>query len=284
MVHGMTSPATTSIAVTDYQAVERCRGCGKPDLELIIKLGPTPLANDLPLPTASAPLDEYPLDLVRCSACSLVQLGQIIAPERLFSDYLYFSSVSDAIVSHAREIVDEVAAGERLGSDSLAVEIASNDGYLLQHFVARGIPVLGIEPAQNIARVANDKGIRTIAEFFGSELGARLAADGVRADVVIGNNVLAHVPDLLGFAAGLKSLLKPSGVAVFEFPYLKNMLDDVEFDTIYHEHQCYFSATALRQAFGAHDLELVDVQQVAIHGGSLRLSVAPTGNANRRSA
>lgn len=268
---------TSATARQDCIQVTACRGCGRADLEPIIKLGPTPLANDLPLPTEPGPLPTFPLDLVRCTACTLVQLGQIVSPERLFSDYLYFSSFSDALVVHAGELVDELMQSEHLDSTSLAVEIASNDGYLLQHFVRHGVPVLGIEPARNIASVANDKGIRTISEFFGVDLGQRLAENGQNADVLIGNNVLAHVPDLNGFAAGVRSVLKPTAVAQFEFPYLKDMLDEVEFDTIYHEHQCYFSATALQYVFEHNDLELVDVQRVAIHGGSLRLSVAPAG-------
>jgi len=270
----VTAPTTSARNTGDCTPVTACRGCGRADLEPIIALGPTPLANDLPLPTDPEPFETFPLDLVRCAACTLVQLGQIVSPERLFSDYLYFSSFSDALVAHAGELVGELMQSENLHSDSLAVEIASNDGYLLQHFVKHGVPVLGIEPAGNIAQVANEKGIPTIPEFFGAELGQRLAG---QADVLIGNNVLAHVPDLNGFAAGVRAILKPTGVGQFEFPYLKDMLDDVEFDTIYHEHQCYFSATALQYVFEHNGLELVDVQRVAIHGGSLRLSVAPAG-------
>lgn len=273
----MTATASSARDTEDCTPVTSCRGCGRTGLEPIIALGPTPLANDLPLLGDARPLPTFALDLVRCPACTLVQLGQIVSPERLFSDYLYFSSFSDALVAHADELVDELMHVEHLHDKSLAIEIASNDGYLLQHFIKRNVPVLGVEPARNIAKVANDKGIRTISEFFGSELGQRLASQGQQADVLIGNNVLAHVPDLDGFAAGVRAVLKPTGVAQFEFPYLKNMLDEVEFDTIYHEHQCYFSATALQHVFAQNDLELVDAQRVAIHGGSLRLSVAPTG-------
>jgi SAM-dependent methyltransferase len=176
-------------------------------------------------------------------------------------------------------------AGERLGGGSLVVELASNDGYLLQYFKARGVPVLGIEPAQNIAAVAErERGIPTLARFFGRAVGQELAAEGRRADVVIGNNVLAHVPDLNSFVGGVAALLKPGGVAVFEVPYLGEMLERVEFDTIYHEHQCYFSATALASLFERHGLELVDVERQPIHGGSLRVFAAPAGTRRRSDA
>jgi predicted TPR repeat methyltransferase len=204
-----------------------------------------------------------------------VQLAQIVAPDVLFSDYVYFSSNSETMLRHAESMADQLVQGEALGADNLVVELASNDGYLLQYFKQRGVPVLGIEPAANIARVAEaEKGIPTLAEFFGRELAEDLAQRGSRADVIIGNNVLAHVPDLNGFIAGVAALLKSSGVAVFEVPYLRDMLEKVEFDTIYHEHQCYYSLTALRHAFDRHGLELVDVEQLSIHGGSLRVSVA----------
>ena len=267
-------------------AATACRSCGAEGLELVIDLGQTPLANAL-LPgddPAARPV-LYPLTLVRCPGCTLVQLGQIVAPERLFSDYVYFSSFSETMLRHAEAMAAELTARERLGADSLVVELASNDGYLLQYFKARGVPVLGIEPAQNIAAVAErEKGIPTLARFFGRELGQELAAAGRPADVVIGNNVLAHVPDLNSFVGGVAALLKPGGVAVFEAPYLKEMLDRVEFDTIYHEHQCYFSATALAALFERHGLELVDVERQPIHGGSLRVFAAPAGTRRRSEA
>lgn len=242
----------------------------------MLSLGCTPLANSL-LPAEGGESQTYPLDLVRCTSCGLVQLAQIVAPDALFSDYVYFSSNSDTMVRHAREMVNWLVERERLGAESLAIEIASNDGYLLQHFLARGVPVLGIEPAQNIARAANERGIRTLAKFFGADTAHDLARQGTCADVIIGNNVLAHVPELNDFLSGVRTLLRPSGVAVFEVPYLRDMLEQVEFDTIYHEHQCYFSLTALASAFSRHDLEVVDVDRVPIHGGSLRVSVAPSG-------
>jgi hypothetical protein len=256
-----------------------CRSCGGGGLELVLDLGATPLANALlPAEGSAAPPAEYPLSLRRCPACTLVQLGEIVAPERLFSDYVYFSSFSDTMLRHAQAMASDLIAEERLGGGSLVVELASNDGYLLQYFKERGVPVLGIEPAQNIAAVAErERGIPTIARFFGRELAAELAAEGRRADVIIGNNVLAHVPALTGFVRGAAIALKPTGLAIFEVPYLGEMLDKVEFDTIYHEHQCYFSATALSSLFASQGLPIYDLQPVAIHGGSVRVFAAPVG-------
>jgi SAM-dependent methyltransferase len=246
-------------------------------LRQVLSLGRTPLANSL-LPAEGGTLPTYPLDLVRCTTCSLVQLAQIVAPDVLFSDYVYFSSNSETMLRHAESMVEQLVRREQLGQDSLAVELASNDGYLLQYFKQRGIPVLGIEPAANIARVAEmEKGIPTLAAFFGREVAEDLVRKSTCADVIIGNNVLAHVPDLNGFISGVATLLKSSGVAVFEVPYVRDMLDNVEFDTIYHEHQCYYSLTALQQAFSRHSLDVVDVERMAIHGGSVRVSVAPRG-------
>ena len=183
------------------------------------------------------------------------------------------------MVSHARTIAERLSDERRLGPESLVVEIASNDGYLLQWYHKAGIPVLGIEPARNIARVAeSERGVRTISEFFGQNLALDLARSGQRADVIHANNVLAHVADLNGVVAGFATLLKPDGVAVIEAPYLKDLLDHVEFDTIYHEHLCYFSLTALTQLFGQHGMEIIDVERLKIHGGSLRIVAAKTGN------
>ena len=266
----------------DLQLVTACRSCGASPLMQVLSLGRTPLANAL-LPPGNAPIlaqdiPTYPLDLTRCTACGLTQLAQIVSPSKLFSDYIYFSSTSETMLRHAEALADSLTRQEELGPNHLVVEIASNDGYLLQFFKRRGIGVLGIEPAANIARVAEgDKGIPTLSVFFGSEIATDLANQQRSADVIIGNNVLAHVPDLNGFAAGVATLLKPSGIAVFEVPYLRDMLDKVEFDTIYHEHQCYFSLLALQALFVRHRLEIVDVERMAIHGGSLRVSVAPGG-------
>lgn len=259
-----------------------CRSCHHPELAEVLDLGSTPLANRL-LTQAQLgePEPRYPLVLAFCPRCALVQITETVPPEVLFRDYLYFSSFSDTMVQHARVIADRLRVERGLGSDSLVVEVASNDGYLLQHYVAAGVPVLGIEPARNIAKVAEERGVRTVSEFFGLELAERLAADGHRADVIHANNVLAHVADLNGFVAGLAALLKPEGLAVIEAPYLKEMLDHVEFDTIYHEHLCYFSLTALAALFDRHGLRVVNVERLPIHGGSLRVHVVPAGSRER---
>jgi SAM-dependent methyltransferase len=257
--------------------VTACRSCCTASLTQVLSLGRTPLANSL-LPPEGGESPTYPLDLVRCTTCGLVQLAQIVKPDVLFSDYVYFSSNSETMLRHAEAMAEQLVRQESLGDDSLVVELASNDGYLLQYFKQRGIQVLGIEPAANIARVAEaEKGIATLAEFFGRGVARDLATHGKSADVIIGNNVLAHVPDLNDFIAGVAALLKSNGVAVFEVPYVRDMLEQVEFDTIYHEHQCYFSLTALKYAFSRHDLDVVDVERLSIHGGSLRVSLAHRG-------
>ncbi len=257
----------------------QCRSCGRPGLELVLSLGDTPLANSLLTEEQlNQPESTYPLDLVFCSGCSLVQITETVPPEKLFRDYLYFSSFSDTMLRHAREIVQRVREARRLDSRSLAMEIASNDGYLLQYYKQAGIPVLGIEPAVNVARVAEDeRGIRTISEFFGSEMARRLADQGERADVIHAHNVLAHVPDLNGFVEGLRLVLKDDGVCVIEVPYVKDLVDRCEFDTIYHEHLSYFSITALSRLFERHNLLIQNVERLPIHGGSLRLFVSQAG-------
>jgi SAM-dependent methyltransferase len=260
-----------------------CRACQEPGLELILSLGETPLANSLP--TASqldAPDPRYPLELAFCSACALVQITESVPPETMFRDYLYFSSFSDTMLRHAEEIAGRLADARRLGPESLVVEVASNDGYLLQFYQRRGVPVLGVEPAVNVAEVARkERGIPTLTEFFGEELALRLSAEGSRADIIHANNVLAHVPDLSGFVRGLGALLKDEGVAVVEVPYVKELIDRCEFDTIYHEHLCYFSLTTLDRLFQRHGLVVADVERIAIHGGSLRLFVARAASARR---
>lgn len=248
-----------------------CRACRSPEIAPVISLGSTPLANALAV--GNEPHREelrYPLELVRCETCSLVQITETVPPEILFRDYVYFSSFSQGMLDHARDSALALIDIARLGPGSLVVEVASNDGYLLQFFCDAGIPVLGIEPASNIARVANDRGIPTRNDFFGEALGRRLAAEGIRADVLIGNNVLAHVADLSGFVAGVRALLADEGIAQFEFPYVKDFLDNTEFDTVYHEHLCYFSFTALERLFREHGLRPVAVERFPIHGGSLR--------------
>ncbi len=256
-------------------AALECRSCGQPDLQMVLSLGCMPLANALiTADQLDQPESTYPLELAFCPKCSLVQITETVPPEELFRDYLYFSSFSDTMLRHAQAIVERVLEWRPLEASSLAVEIASNDGYLLQFYKQAGIPVLGIEPAVNIARVAQDeRGIRTIADFFGAATARRLVEQGERADVIHANNVLAHVPDLNGFVHGLGLLLKPGGIAIIEVPYVKDLIDRCEFDTIYHEHLSYFSLTALDQLFERHGLRIQQVERLSIHGGSLRIFV-----------
>jgi SAM-dependent methyltransferase len=234
-----------------------------------------PLANALLTPAQlDAAEPRYPLDLCFCPDCALVQITETVPPEVLFGEYLYFSSFSETMLAHAKELVSELVAKRRLTADSLVVEIASNDGYLLQYFEPHGVPVLGIEPAANIARVAVENGVPTRCEFFGAEAALKLREAGQQADVILGLNVLAHVADLNGFVAGVKALLKPDGVAVFEFPYVADMIRQAEFDTIYHEHLCYYSLSAIKVLFERHQLTPVEVARLPLHGGSLRVTLA----------
>lgn len=261
-----------------------CRSCGKADLKLILSLGKTPLANALlTREQLSQPEPNYPLDLAFCPHCTLVQITETVPPEKLFRDYVYFSSFSDTALQSAEKIVNQLIASRGLNSNSLVVEIASNDGYLLQYYHQQGIPVLGIEPAVNIAEFAQkERGIRTISEFFSKELAGKLTQQEERADIIHANNVLAHVADLNGFVAGINTLLKENGIAVIEVPYVKDLVDNVEFDTIYHEHLCYFSLTALERLFNRHELAIVDVEKLPIHGGSLRVFVGKEGEKSHK--
>ena len=256
-----------------------CRSCGADGLIPVLDLGRTPLANSLlTSEQLNKPEDNYPLEVVFCPACTLVQITETVPPEVLFRDYLYFSSFSDTMLSHAETLVDQVLRERELGGESLAVEVASNDGYLLQYYKRCGVPVLGIEPARNVARVAvEERGIRTVTEFFGEKLAGELAAQGEQADVLHANNVLAHVSDLNDFVTGVRHMLKRDGVAVIEVPYVKDLVDRCEFDTIYHEHLCYFSLTALDILFRRHQLQINNVERIAIHGGSLRITVGHSG-------
>ena len=255
-----------------------CRSCQNAQLEPVLSLGPTPLANAL-LTAAQLESSEarYPLDVVFCPRCALVQITETVPPTVLFSEYLYLSSFSDTVVQNAEELTRRLLTSEQLGPGSLVVEIASNDGYLLQHYHHKGIRVLGIEPAANIARIAREeRGIPTLCDFFGERLADELRAQGHSVDVIHGNNVLAHVADLNGFVRGVATLLKPTGVAVFEVPYVKDLIDHCEFDTIYHEHLCYFSLSALSHLFRRHGLALWHVERIPIHGGSLRVFATRT--------
>ena len=255
-----------------------CRSCGAGGLKQILSLGDSPLADRLL--TASdlgKPEIQAPLDVVFCPQCSLVQLTVSVSPQELFCrDYPYFSSVSPSLLAHFAGSARHLIAARTLGPDSLVVEAASNDGYMLCNFVEQGIPVLGIDPADGPARKAQERGIRTLNTFFTKELAQQLRdRDGLRADVFLANNVLAHVPDLNGFVAGIGTLLKDSGVAVIEAPYVVDLVGKLEFDTIYHQHLCYFSVTALDRLFRRHGLFLNEVERTPIHGGSLRLFVEP---------
>lgn len=254
-----------------------CRSCGKTDSELILSLGRMPLANALLMEDQlKKPEETYPLDLVFCPHCTLVQITETVPPKKLFSEYLYFSSFSDTMLNHSRELVNRLISNRSLNKNSLVVEVASNDGYMLQYYKEKNISVLGIEPARNIARVAEEeRGIPTLCEFFCVKLAQQLKDQGKQADVIHAHNVLAHVADLNGFVEGIRILLKEEGVVIIEVPYVKDMIDRSEFDTIYHEHLCYFSLIALDRLFQRHGLVIQDVQRISIHGGSLRLFVVP---------
>ena len=222
----------------------------------------------------------YPLHVYVCGSCFLVQLQEYVRPEGIFTDYAYFSSYSDSWLQHAKTYTDMIAARLNLGVHSQVVELASNDGYLLQYFVKKRIPALGVEPAANVAEAAVQKGVPTIVKFFGAETARDLAADNCTADLLIGNNVLAQVPDLNDFVAGMKILLKSSGVITMEFPHLMRLINENQFDTIYHEHFSYFSFAACETIFAAHGLTLFDVEELSTHGGSLRIYARHTEDAN----
>jgi SAM-dependent methyltransferase len=256
----------------------KCRSCGTQKGSLVLNLGVQPLANNLLRPEdLSRPEPKFPLRLGVCESCWLLQILDLVPPVELFSEYLYFSSFSEEMLRHSKQAVGRYIREFALSDTSLAVEIASNDGYLLRNFREANIPCLGIEPAANIAKVAQEKGIETLVEFFGNSLAAKLAAFGRQADLILGNNVFAHAPDTNDFVAGLRTLLKPSGRIVLEFPYAADFVEKTEFDTIYHEHVFYFSLTALKPLFERHGLTIFHVERLPIHGGSLRLFAGITG-------
>ncbi len=249
-----------------------CRSCGAPLERVMVDLGSSPLANSYLAPADLARPELFlPLCVYVCERCWLCQLPECATPQEIFSDYAYFSSFSTSWLEHARGYVDAMVPRFALGAGSQVVEIASNDGYLLQYFVERGIPVLGVEPAANVAEAARKLGIPTEVRFFGRETARDLLARGFAADLLLGNNVLAHVPDLDDFVGGLSILLKDEGVLTMEFPHLMQMVDRNQFDTIYHEHFSYFSLVAVERVFAAHGLELFDVEELPTHGGSLRI-------------
>ena len=255
-----------------FDVITGCRSCGAEDLEPVLALGDMPLSDRLVDPAEDASVEpRIPLTLVFCPECTLVQIEETVRPEVLFGeDYPYFSSYSDTLLDHSRRNVQALIERYQLASEDLVVELASNDGYLLQFFAEAGIEVLGIDPAPGPAAVALENGVPTLVEFFGTEVAERLASEGVEADVLIGNNVLAHVPDQNAFVAAMATLLAPTGSIVMEVPYVRDLIEHTEFDTIYHEHHCYFSVRSLETLFARHGLYLNRVEHHPIHGGSLR--------------
>ena len=268
--------------MTGHSIVPGCRSCGSGGLETVLAFGPMALADGLlTRETLGRPEPKYPLTLAFCEGCGLVQILETVPDQALFGeDYPYYSSYSDTLLEHSRQNAEALIAGRGLSEESLVVELASNDGYLLQYFLARGVPVLGIDPAPGPAAAAEEKGVPTLRAFFDLELARRLRARGTRADVVVANNVLAHVSDLNGFVAGIGELLRSEGVAVLEVPYVVDLVDKCEFDTIYHEHHCYFALGPLISLFSRHGLHVNHVEHHSIHGGSLRLFVGKRAEAS----
>jgi hypothetical protein len=255
----------------------RCRLCGSDVEYTFANLGMSPLCESyLPRHKLDSMEPYFPLHALVCGECFLVQLKEYVTPEHIFEEYAYFSSYSTTWVSHAKAYCEMIASRLNLGPESLAVELASNDGYLLQHFAPLSVPVLGIEPAANVAKVAIDKGIPTHVDFFGVRLAGQLVKEGKRADLIAGNNVLAQVPDLNDFVAGMRILLKPEGLITLEFPHLQRLIEENQFDTIYHEHFSYFSFITIERMAERHGLKLIDVEELQTHGGSLRVYLAHT--------
>ena len=249
-----------------------CRFCKAPLRTTFVDLGMSPLCQTHIKPEQLHEMEAfYPLHVYICDQCLLVQLQEFVTPDAIFSEYAYFSSYSTSWVEHARQYSEMAIARFGLGAKSKVIEIASNDGYLLQHFVARGVPVLGIEPAANVAAVAIEKGVPTTVRFFGRNVADEIAREYGRPDLLLGNNVLAHVPDLNDFVAGMKRLLAPGGVITMEFPHLERLMADNQFDTIYHEHFSYFSFVVVEKIFARHGLTMLDVEELPTHGGSLRI-------------
>jgi SAM-dependent methyltransferase len=256
-----------------------CRLCGASLERTFVDLGKSPLCESF---LTTEQLDQvepfYPLHVRICDECLLVQLEAYVPGEEIFRDYAYFSAYSDSWVAHAADYTDHVVDRFRLGPESLVVELASNDGYLLQHFVKRGIPALGIDPAANVAEAARERGVETIVDFFDSRLAEQLVAEGRRADLIAANNVLAQVPPLNDFVRGIEVVLAPHGVATIEVPHIVRLIEGLQFDTIYHEHYSYFSLTTLTRLFSDHGLEVFDVEELLSHGGSLRVYVRRRGD------
>jgi SAM-dependent methyltransferase len=249
-----------------------CRFCSAPLEHTFVDLGMSPLCESyLRADQINGMEPFYPLHVKVCQQCFLVQLEQYVSAERIFTEYAYFSSYSDSWLKHASNFVEMISQRLDLGARSLAVELASNDGYLLQYFVKKGIPALGVEPAANVAQVAERKGVPTLVKFFGCQTAWEMIANGQTADLVIGNNVLAQVPDINDFVGGIRIVLKPGGVATLEFPHLQQLMEENQYDTIYHEHFSYFSLITAEKIFAAHGLILFDVEEIPTHGGSLRI-------------
>ena len=250
----------------------RCRFCETPLRQTLVDLGMSPLCESY---VGADQLNQmepfYPLRVYVCERCYLAQLEEYVSPEAIFTEYAYFSSYADSWLRHAKNYTDIMVERFGIGPASLVIELASNDGYLLQYFVEKGVPVLGVEPARNVAKVAIEKGIPTLIEFFGEKMAERLASEGKTGDLILGNNVLAQVPALNDFVRGMKVLLKPRGIITLEFPHLVRLMEENQFDTIYHEHFSYFSFLAAEKIFATHGLTLFDVDELPTHGGSLRI-------------
>jgi hypothetical protein len=260
----------------DVSLTHSCRICGADLTRTFVDLGMSPLCESyVPAEKLDAAETFYPLHVRLCESCLLVQLPAYVAGEDIFSDYAYFSSYSDSWVAHARRYANDMIARLGLTGDSLVTEVASNDGYLLQHFIAAGVPVLGVEPAGNVAEAARAKGIRTEVKFLGPETGREIAGRYGAADVVAANNVFAHVPDITGFAAGLRALVKDTGLVTLEFPHLLRLIERRQYDTIYHEHYSYLSLLTSSRALATAGLSVVDVEELSTHGGSLRVYARP---------
>jgi 2-polyprenyl-3-methyl-5-hydroxy-6-metoxy-1,4-benzoquinol methylase len=260
----------------------RCRFCATPLQHSLVDLGLSPLCQTHIEPAQLSSSEQfYPLHVLVCDQCWLVQLQEFVTPAEIFSEYAYFSSYSDSWVEHARRYVDDIRNNFGICRENLVIELASNDGYLLQHFVRLGIPVLGVEPAANVARAAIERSVPTEVRFFGRETAEVIADRYGQADLLLGNNVLAHVPDLNDFVGGMQRLLKPRGLITMEFPHLVRLMESNQFDTIYHEHYSYFSFQTVLRVFAHHQLDVFDVEELPTHGGSLRIYAQHVGRGQR---
>lgn len=268
----------------DYEVHKCCRLCGAPLKQTFVDLGMSPLCESFRTRAQLSAMEPYfPLHVMVCSNCFLVQLDEYVSPKNIFSEYAYFSSYSTTWVEHAKAYCEMIKRRLALGPKSLVVELASNDGYLLQHFLQLGVPVLGIEPAANVAKAAIEKGVPTRVAFFGTKLARELEEQGRQADLIIGNNVLAQVPDINDFVRGITLLLKADGVITLEFPHLERLMSENQFDTIYHEHFSYFSLLTVERMAALHRLRIIDVEELTTHGGSLRVYLAHSSSTHRSS-